>query len=313
MDELWQRYRQFWVPVLYGVGAFLAGLIAVHALTSDPAAGVSQNESKIRTITKFTAPSEKQIRDAKANSALLKEQVDAKSRLLDQRHGDGDDEIEAFVAQAIRAAVARGTMPARADRFEDDPAAAAQATTRAQQLIKDSVDRLRQQDPNVAFSRLRADVVGELAIRANRADVDVNASAEEFGLSSIATVDRAELPRRLANLALIATVLDVAIREGVRSIDAVAILSTDSTLTAAANEGFLAQWPVKIEMTGRLEDLTAILNTLTDPARPTPLGSSSLKLASASKKDGTVRADLRLYSTRVRPDEPLGLETEGGE
>ena len=75
---------------------------------------------------------------------------------------------------------------------------------------------LRTQDPNVAFSRIKADVVQTLSVRANRADVDVGTSAEEFGLGSIASVDRAELPRRLANLALIATVLDVAIRENVR-------------------------------------------------------------------------------------------------
>ena len=29
MDELWQRYRAFWTPVLWGVGVFLAGLIVV--------------------------------------------------------------------------------------------------------------------------------------------------------------------------------------------------------------------------------------------------------------------------------------------
>ena len=36
MDELWQRYRGFWTPVLIGLGVFLVGLIAVHILTEDP-------------------------------------------------------------------------------------------------------------------------------------------------------------------------------------------------------------------------------------------------------------------------------------
>ena len=29
MDELWQRYRTFWTPVLIGLGVFLIGVIAV--------------------------------------------------------------------------------------------------------------------------------------------------------------------------------------------------------------------------------------------------------------------------------------------
>ena len=36
MDELWQRYRSFWIPVLIGLGVFLIGLIAVHVISDDP-------------------------------------------------------------------------------------------------------------------------------------------------------------------------------------------------------------------------------------------------------------------------------------
>ena len=39
MDELWQRYKGFWTPVLWGVGVFLVGLIVVHMMTGDPDAG----------------------------------------------------------------------------------------------------------------------------------------------------------------------------------------------------------------------------------------------------------------------------------
>ena len=36
MDELWQRYRTFWTPVLIGLGVFLVGVIAVHVISDDP-------------------------------------------------------------------------------------------------------------------------------------------------------------------------------------------------------------------------------------------------------------------------------------
>jgi hypothetical protein len=309
VDELWQRYRTFWVPVLYGVGAFLAGLIVVHIVTSDPEVGVSQNESKVRVIKGFTAPSETQIKGAKKNIEALKAQLDAKARVLDQRHGDGDDPIDAFTKQALRAALLRGSEPADPERFDGDATAASQASARYTQMLADSVSRLRNQDPNVAFSRLRADVVGELSIRANRADVDVGAGGEEFGLSSsvIASVDRAELPRRLANLALIATVLDVAIREGVRSIDTV-VIENPETHAVQTGDQFVAEWPVKVTVTGTPDALSAILNLLTDPAKPTALGSCSWKQADRTKKNGLVRAEMKLYSVQVRPDVKINLE-----
>jgi hypothetical protein len=311
VDELWQRYRTFWVPVLYGVGAFLAGLIVVHVITSDPEAGVSQNGAKVRQIKNFIAPTPGQLKGARDNSKTLKDAVEAKARLLDQRHGDGEDFTEAFVRQALRAAILRGAAPAELERFDGDANARDQASVRYEKLVADSVDRLRNQDPNVAFSRLRADVAGELSIRANRADVDVASGAEEFGLSSVTSVERSELPRRLANLALIATVLDAAIREGVRSIDGVSILAPEIRLTTQAADSFLAEWPVKVDLTGTPESLTAILNLLTDPARPTPLGTCSWK--QTQKKDGLVKAEMRLYSIRVRPAVSLGLDSEGGE
>jgi hypothetical protein len=311
VDELWQRYRTFWIPVLYGVGAFLAGLIVVHVITSDPEAGVSQNDSKIAQIKKFTAPTGNQLKGARDNAATLRTAVEAKARLLDQRHADGEDFIVAFVRQALRAAILRGAEPAELERFDGDANARDQASARFEKLVGDSVDRLRNQDPNVAFSRLRADVVGELEIRANRADVDVTNGADQFGLGAVASVERAELPRRLANLALIATVLDAAIREGVRAIDGVSILSPETRLTTQAADAFLSEWPVKIDLTGTPDSLTALLNLLTDPANPTPIGTCSWK--QTQKKDGLVKAEMRLYSVRVRPSVSLGLDNEGGD
>lgn len=309
VDELWQRYRTFWVPVLYGVGAFLAGLIVVNIVTADPDAGRSQNETRVRFIKQFVAPSPGQLDGARTNRDLLTKEVARKAALVDQRHGEAEDLIEAFVSQALRAAHLRGSLPADAARFDDDVAAKDQATARYEQRRADFVQILRSQDPNVGFSRVRADVVTELGVRANRADVDVAPQADDFGLSAVTAVDRAELPRRLANLALIATILDVAIREGVRSIDAVQILQPEVRFAAQGPDAFVSEWPVMVTVTGTPDAIRAILNVLTDPARPTPLGSCSLK--QTNKRDGLLRAELRAYSIRVRGEVPLGLENEG--
>ena len=311
MDELWQRYRAFWIPVLYGVGAFLAGLIVVHIMTDDPEAGRTQNEGLAKTIAKRVAPSPGQIRGAKDNAETLAKRTEAWAKRLDQRHGEAEDPTEAYVMQALRAAILRGAAPVDEARFDGDKTAATQATATYDQLLRDRMQMLKAQDPNVAFSRIKADVVQTLALRANRADVDVGQNAEEFGLASIASVERAELPRRLANLALIATVLDVAIREGVRSIDSVQILPPLVRVLAQGPETFLSEWPVKIDLTGTPEQLMAVLNVLTDPERPTPLGTCSWK--QTQKKDGFVKAEFTVYSIRVKPEAPLGLESEGGE
>jgi len=311
VDELWQRYRTFWIPVLYGVGAFLAGLIVVHIFSDDPDAGRSQNEARVIGISKRVAPSAAQIKGAKENVATLTGRMEAWAKRVDQRHGESADPMEAYVMQALRGAVLRGTAPVDEARFDGDKSAAAQATASYDQLLRDRTQMLRTQDPNVAFSRIKADVVQTLSVRANRADVDVGTNAEEFGLGSIASVDRADLPRRLANLAIIATVLDVAIRENVRSIDSVTILPPLVRVLAQGPETFLSEWPVKIDLTGTPEALMAVLNVLTDPERPTPLGTCSWK--QTQKKDGLVKAEFTVYSIRVMPNAPLGLESEGGE
>jgi hypothetical protein len=300
--------------VLYGVGAFLLGLIVVHAFTDDPETGRSQNEAKAKSIQRRTAPTPAQIRGAKENTESLRARTTRWAATLDQRHSDGSDAIEAYVRQALRAAILRGADEPDEARFDGDAAAAAQAGARFSQLLKERLESVRSQDPNISFSRIRADVVQELLLRANRADVDLSSAADEIGFTAatIPTVDRADLPRRLANLALVATILDVAIREGVRSIDSVNLLPADPTLSAQGPDAFLSMWPVKVEFSGPPAAITAVLNTLTDPDRPTPLGTTTLRTTPRSK-DGIVRAEIKAYSVRVQPDAPLGLESEGGE
>lgn len=307
MDELWQRYRGFWTPVLWGIGVFLAGLIAVHIVTDDPEAGVRKNTNDATAIKGKIAPSAAQIRVAKESADELERRVLAFAKALDQRHGDAEDVLEAFTMQALQAAVLRGSRPADPAAFDGDTAAAAQANARYQQLLDDRLKGLRSQDPNVSYSRLKADVVQELLIRANRADVDVD--AEEFGLV-VPSVERGSLPRYLANLALVATVVDIAVREGVRSIDAVTILPSEVRGSVESTDPFLQEWPVKIDLSAPPETLGAILRVLTDPKRPTALGSTTWKQIGA--KAGLVKGEFKLYSVRVRPTAALGLEKEEG-
>ncbi len=305
MDELWQRYRGFWTPVLWGIGVFLAGLIVVHIVTDDPEAGVRSNSNAATAIKGKIAPNPAQIRAAKESGDELERRVLSHAKTLDQRHGDAEDALESFAMQALTASVLRGSRPADPAAFDGDSAATAQANARYQQLLDDRLKGLRSQDPNVSYSRLKADVVQELLIRANRADVDVD--AEEFGLV-VTSVDRASLPRFLANLALVATVVDIAIREGVRSVDAVTILPSEIRGSVESSDPFLQEWPVKVDLSAPPETLGAILRALTDPKRPTAFGSTSWK--QITNKAGLVKGEFKLYSVRVRPSAALGLEKE---
>ena len=309
MDELWQRYKGFWTPVLWGVGIFLAGLIVVHMMTADPELGQKANDDAVKRIKDRIAPQAKQIQALRDSTGVLQKRMDDWAKRLDQRHGDDADVLTAAVSQMLKAAICRGHFPADPAAFDGDESAASQATALYEARLKEHLSLLKSQDPNVSFSRLRADVTGELSVRANRADVDV--AADEFGMSAVTSVDRADLPRRLLNLALIATVVDVAIREGIRSLDAVTILPSEVRELNQGPEPFLQEWPVKIDMTATPDALTEILNVLTDPARPTALGYVSWR--QTGKKDGFVKAEIKAYSLRVRPETPLGLETEEGQ
>lgn len=308
MDELWQRYRTFWTPILWGVGVFLAGLIVVTILTDDPAVGIVQNEGLYTKVKNKIVPSHGQLAAVVASTKALESRVEDFARRLDQRHGETPDIESAAVAQLLRAAIARGSIPADPAAFDGDEAAAAQATERYKQLLADRLQLLKGVDANVSFSRLQADVVQELSVRANRADVDLGQGAEEFGLSAVTSVDRANLPRFLLNLALIATVVDVAIRERARSIDVIAIESPETGGISQRFESLLTLWPVQVSLTGSPQVLRSILNVLTDPARPTAVG--RVTWAQSGKKDGMVKAEFHVYSVRIKADAQLGLENE---
>ena len=87
-------------------------------------------------------------------------------------------------------------------------------------------------------------------------------------------------------------------------------VSDESDGSVESAEPFLQEWPIKIDITGPPEALTAILDMLTDPRRPTAMGSTSWK--QVARKEGLVKGEFKLYSVRVRPAASLGLEKEEG-
>jgi hypothetical protein len=309
MDELWQRYRAFWTPVLWGVGVFLAGLIVVFVMTDDPEAGQKANQNMVSSIKRKTAPTPTQISTTRANAEIYEGRVKQWAPLLDQRAGEADP-LNAGVRQALVAAFLRGTVPADPARFDGDTAAVAEANAKFAELEPQILDSLRQQDPNVSFSRFKAYVVQQLAQRANRADVDVGPGADEFGLAAIASVNRAELPWRVMNLAL-ATLSDVAIREGTRSIDQIVIQPQEVRGSSTGPEPYVSEWPVSFGLTATPDCIAALLDVVTDPKHPTALGRSTVE-RTPQKSDGYVRGDLKVYSLLVRPEVSLGLESEAG-
>ena len=309
MDELWQRYRAFWTPVLWGVGVFLAGLIVVFVMTDDPEAGQKANTTLVAAIKRKTAPTTSQITTAKANAEIYDGRVKQWAPLLDQR-GSEPDALKASVHQALVAAILRGSEPADPARFDGDSAAATAANATFQELEGRILASLRADDPNVSFSRFKADVVSHLSLRANRADVDVGPGAEEFGLASIASVSRAELPWRVVNLALIASIVDVALREGTRSIDTITIQPPEVRGSSTGPEPYVSEWPVSFTVTATPDCVAALVDVVTDPKHPTALGRSTVE--QIAKSEGWVRSELKVYSLLVRPEVSLGLESEAG-
>ena len=325
MDELWQRYRTFWTPVLIGLGVFLVGVIVVHIMSEDPeAASLRMAEARNR-VKRMKSPDPKKARMLKDRGAALREAVMGDSQAgrpgwaqrLDQTGGDAKDRIGAAAEQALRAAIVRGApedeaqRPARLkDRFGGDDVAADKAYKRFRALVEVHGEGLRTGDPNVAFSRLLSDVWSELRIRANRADVEISSQAEQLGFASIASVSRATLPSRVLNLALAARVVDVAIREGVDSIDQVEM---KTQVDPSNPEDFLVLWPVDFAVTGDMNAVMHVIDMLTDPSNPIPLGTTRLaqpKRSGQSVGGGSVQLFVTASSLIVRPEVDLVLDAE---
>ncbi len=318
MDELWQRYRSFWIPILVGLGAFLVGLIVVHVMTEDPDVLAKAVVGNKRIVEDLVEPSRDEERNVPQNVEDLRKRVTDWASRLDQ--AGGQDELDSAVTTCLTAAILRGQSPdairqavAKPDgegapavlaAFEGDAVAAAQAVHRYEQARADLLTSLRTGDPNVGFTLLLGAVWSEMKVRANRADVEIK--PDYLGFSSVSSVTRPNLPQRLLNLALVSELADLAIRSGARSIEEVRI---DPRPAVESTDTFLRTWPFTMSIKGDAASVAPILARLTDPTRPVPLSAVDIKQPpKGSPLDGVVQLSVTAASTLVRPEVSLGLQ-----
>ena len=313
VDELWQRYRSFWTPVLIGFGVFLVGLIAVHIASDDPkvdAAKLSKERSKVKNMQR---PDPTKATTLEARGDALRTQARAWAQRLDPSGGTSGKELPLAVEDALRASILRGASDEEAAnperlkaRFDDDATAADKAYKRFLSLRDAHVEALRGGDPNVAGSQLLSDVWNELRIRANRSNVEIGPAALQLGFGSIGSVSRATLGSRVLNLALVARIVDTAIRNDVERIDQI---SVPTAVDPAGAQEFMVLWPVEVVLVGDMAAVKQVLDMLTDPAHPIPFESARLMQPKKSTgRRGLVQLGLKVDSVLVRPDVSLNLE-----
>lgn len=291
MDELWQRYRSFWRPVLLGLGVFLLGLIAVHILTPDPDVGeqrVAEARSKAQSLVQ---PSDGIAGELRADSTALSASVTRLAAALDAG-ASGRDPIAAAVEQTLRASF-------DADASED-------GAREVERLAKLRTEAFRTGNPNVAFSALLSDVWGVLRTRANRADMDLD--ADLLGFAAVNSIQRPELRRRLQNLAVVARVTSTAIKSGGVSLDEVRF---ETPRPSPGPDAFLQEWPVTIVLTGSTACIEAVLHLLTDPQSPIPVAATLVQQPRRGKPGkGIVELTVTVDSVAVNPAASLNLESE---
>ncbi len=325
MDELWQRYRTFWTPVLIGLGVFLVGVIAVHVISDDPDKAAGRMRSAENRLEKMKRPDSRKTALLKGRGEAFKEHVmgiaDATAagwaQRLNQAGASVDDVVAAGAEQALRASIVRGapedvarSAAALAERFDDDDVAAGKAYKRFNRLLAEHQDTLRTGDPNVAWSRLLSDVWTDLRIRANRADVEISPIADQLGFGSISSVSRATLTARVLNLALIARIVDIAIREGAESIDSIVI---PTNVDPGAPDEFMVLWPVELTLTGEMTAVRRLMDMFTDPANPVPLEYARQmqpKARGSADRSGLVQFSAKVSSALIRPAADLKLDAE---
>lgn len=314
MDELWQRYRTFWTPVLIGVGVFLVGVIGVHIASKDPDRQKALMSREQGILRQMKRPERGIAQRLKERTASLEAQVDGWAQRLDTTRSAGDRLLEEAVDRALRAAFLRGASDAEARsaqrlaaRFEDDEVAAERAWRRFSALKEQHIELLRSGDPNVAFGRLLSEVWSTLRVRANRADMEI---ADTLGFATVASVNRATLPARALTLALVADIADQAIRGGMNALDGVRI---EPNVKPGQPTDFLTEWPVGLSMEGPYGAVLAVLSHLTRPDQPEVLTGVLLtqpRGRTGRTPDGLVRLEMNVAATVVRPAVDLGLDRE---
>ena len=311
MDELWQRYRTFWMPVLIGLGVFLLGVIVVHMITDDPEEKERRLNRETRNLRRMQVPESNMSTMLKDKGVKMRENITDWAKRVDQTGTAGRELVTQGATQALRAALLRGapddeSVERMAARFGDDPSAA----TRAKQRFKSASERLTQLlstgDPNVAFSRLLSEVWTELRVRANRADMEL---ADNLGFGAVSSVNRATLPGRVLNLALVARIVDNAIRNDMTAIEQIGIESLARVGTA---NDFITKWPVRFTMVGPFRAIQHVLDDMSDPTNPTPIVDTTTITQPRSRRggvtSGVARLEITLASAVVRADVDLGLE-----
>ena len=320
MDELWQRYRSFWTPVLIGLGVFLVGLIAVHVMSDDPEAASANLQSAGGNLGRMTEPTRAQTKNWPQNVEAYRTRVEDFAARLDQ--AKGQDPYEYAVDTSLQAALLRGCDPDQMRKaiaqpgagsseaclyaFEDDAVQAGRALARYETIRLDRLTLLRTGDPNVGFCRLLNDVTSELGMRANRADIEIR--PDVLGYEGVTSVTRASLPQRLLNLALVSQIVDLGIRTQIRSIEEVRF---DQRVAVESGVTFLRQYPVTFTLRGDMASLRPILSLLTDPAKPVALTHLALtQPPRGSPLEGIVQLNATAASVVVRPEASLELDKE---
>lgn len=313
MDELWQRYRTFWTPVLIGLGVFLIGLIAVHVMTDDPEDAARALAMERTKLARKVEPTRQQIESQKRLVAQLSADVEAWAPRLDQGGASKSDVIELAVDQALRASFLRGATSAEAKSestlarkyFGGDEVAAGIAMRKFEKTRSERIDTLRTADPNVGFSRVLMDVWSDLKVRANRADVEMR--ADRLGFASVTSVTRATLPQRLLNLALVARIVNASIVGGIEVVEQIQV---DRPQPVSADE-FLSEWWVDFTLTGPMSAVRSVLGLAVDPEDPITLGDTSVTTPrGGSSLDGRAQLRMKAYSIRVQPEVDLRLGQE---
>ena len=315
MDELWQRYRTFWMPVLIGLGAFLVGVIIVHMITPDPERERRLLKSEQNKLKRMKVPRKDTAGVLRERTAGLNQRVVGWGPRLDQTGTAGEDLVSAGAEQVLRAVLLRGASadeakdPRRmAARFDDDPVAAARAKRRFDAALQQHVELLRTGDPNVAFTRLLSEAWTELRIRANRADMEL---VDSLGFGTVSSVSRATLPGRVLTLALVSRVVDNAIRNNMGAISRIGV---ESNLRPGGPGEFLSEWPVTFDVSGPYAAVMRVLDEVTDPVHPIPIVDATTidqpRGKRAQRMEGDVLMSITLASVVARPDVDLGLEQE---
>jgi len=325
VDELWQRYRTFWTPVLIGLGVFLVGVIAVHVISDDPEVEASKMDAAEARLRKMKQPEARTTSALKSRADAFQAQVLGTAETaaatwaarLNQTGRKADDLVGAGAEQALRASILRGAPDeiarnpkALAARFDDDEVAADRAYKRYEKTLERQRETLRTGDANVAWAGLLSDVWADIKVRANRADVELSPIADQLGFGSISSVSAATLPARVLNLALAARVADIAIREGVESIDSIQI---PTNVDPGNPEEFMVLWPIEIVLTGDVGTIRHLMDMLTDPTNPVPLDYARMmqpKAGGSDERQGLIQFSMKASSAVIRPNADLKLDAE---